>query len=224
MPRPPQINEEQDRCVSGRCSCHAEDIRQLFICSLPPSMSLSLLDSVRSLSPSLPIFVCPSLVCPPALRSCLMTYVFFLAVRLAAVSRSTEPLASTWQPRWPVTHAAPLVPGAEGNHHGWQLSLKPWRLSLSQSSPLYSLECWKYEIGWQRHVFHCFTAIHYSLSASPPVIKWKPRRLWRLECAGKERRRRVVLGRLSGCRVPSGGRIERVVMQISALPLNDKCP
>ncbi len=221
MPRPPQINEEQDRCVSGRCSCHAEDIRQLFICSLPPSMSLSLLDSISvSFASNLCLSVSRLPSSPPQLLDDIRV---FWAVRLAAVSRSTEPLASTWQPRWPVTHAAPapLVPGAEGNHHGWQLSLKPWRFSLSQSSPLYSLECWKYEIGWQRHVFYCFTAIHYSLSASPPVIKWKPRRL---ECAGKEHRRRIVLGRLSGCRVPSGGRIERVVMQTRALPLNDKCP
>lgn len=119
---------------------------------------LSLLNPVclvRSLSPSVPIFVPLSLFCPPALRSCLMTYMFFWAVRLAAVSRSTEPLASAWQPRWPVTHTAPLV-------LHWPIRAaadsSPSNTSTSRTSRclLYSLDCSKYEIGWQSHVFHCF--------------------------------------------------------------------
>lgn len=115
--------------TSDSCSFACFLLLRLYLSALVPAQNAVYL--VRSLSPSVPICVSLSLFCPPALRSCLMTYMFFSAVRLATVSRSTEPLASAWQPRWPVTHTVPLVLywpislGVQGNHCSWHLSLKP---------------------------------------------------------------------------------------------------
>lgn len=214
--------------TSDSCSFARFLLLRLFLCALVPAQNAVYL--VRSLSPSVPICVTLCLFCPPALRSCLMTYMFFSAVRLATVFalhrafgfRLTAPV--TCHSHGPTCSL--LANQSWSSRKSLQLtSLPQTHLLLSQTSPLYSLECSKYEIVWQSHVFHCFTAIHYSLSASPPVIaviKWKPRRLWRLECG--EERRGIILGRLSGCGVPSGGHGEHAVMQIRALPFHDKCP
>lgn len=207
-PRPPQINEEQDRCVSGRCSCHTEDIRQLFICLLPSFTSLSLYTCPHSkcrLFSLIPVSISSNLCfsvsllpsSPPQLLDDI--YVFFggqisrcFVLHRAIGFRLTAPV--TCHSHDPTCSL--LANQSRSSRKSLQLtSLPQTHLLLSQTSPLYSLECSKYEIGWQSHVFHCFTAIHYSLSASPPVIaviKWKPRRLWRLECG--EERRRIILG------------------------------
>lgn len=178
--------------TSDSCSFACFLLFRLYLSALVPAQNAIYL--VRSLSPSVPICVPLSLFCPPALHSCLMTYMFFggqisrcFALHRAFGFRLTAPV--TRHSHGPTCSL--LANQSQSSRKSLQLtSLPQTHLLLSQTSPLYSLECSKYETGWQSHVFHCFTAIHYSLSASPPVIaviKWKPRRLWRLKCEEETR-------------------------------------
>lgn len=163
MPRPPQINEEQDRCVSGRCSCHAEDIRQLFICSLPPSMSLSLLDSISvSFASNLCLSVSRLPSSPPQLLDDIRVFLGGQISRCFAHHGAfgfhlTAPV--TCHSRGPSPTRSPLANRYRSWSKSSRLTALPQTLVPLAVSELTSVFAWVLEI-WNRVTEACLLLLH----------------------------------------------------------------
>lgn len=164
-------------------------------------VKVSLCDIVFRLFPSL-FYVSSSPFCPPAFSGRLMTSIFFrggqisrcFALRGAFGSHLTAP--ETCQSRHTIRSLLPnQCCNSRKSSQLWQISLKPWRCPPSlkvqpAASPRLSVRNMRFGDRAMSSL-----AIHYSLSASPPVIAvitWMREGLWRLMCAdsgysGRER-------------------------------------